>query len=465
MNLYRNTTGFKRTVVSVVMGFTVSYTSFVIADDVPDSVKIQLEPESSVEHTKAPLPLEELRTFAEVFDRIKKHYVERVDDKTLLDNAIKGMISGLDPHSAYLGPEAFDDLQVSTSGKFGGLGIEVGMEDGFLKVVSPIDGTPADEAGVKSQDIIIKLDSKPVKGIELSEAVERMRGEPGTDIRLTILREGSDKPIELTITRAEIKVASVKQELLEPDFGYIRITQFQTHTGQDVVKSIEKLVNENKRPLGGIVLDLRNNPGGVLDAAVDVSDAFLSKGLIVYTEGRIDNSELRFSARPDDPSNGVPLVVIINGGSASASEIVAGALQDHNRAVIVGMPSFGKGSVQTVLPLNGNKAVKLTTARYYTPEGRSIQAKGIEPDILIQKGSVKTEASRSRYKEADLARHLENGSASSDKDLAGKSKGGSFGNSKRLNADYQLHEALNILKGIQVYQLGSQAKDKKINRS
>ena len=427
----------------------------VLADNDPVESLTKGSNEQSVE--QAPLPLNELRVFAEIFDRIKTHYVEEVDDKTLLENAIRGMVSGLDPHSAYLGPEAFGDLQFNTTGKFGGLGIEVGLENGFVKVVAPIDDTPAERAGILAQDIIIKLDDQSVKGMELSQAVEKMRGEPGSKIKLTIVREGIDQPLEFELIRAEIKVASVKRELLQPNYGYIRVTQFQVQTGDDVAKSIKRLQKENEGPLSGLILDLRNNPGGVLDAAVDVSDAFLSEGLIVYTEGRVPNSELRFSAKPGDPSDGVPLVVLINEGSASASEIVAGALQDHKRAVIVGTDSFGKGSVQTVLPLNGTQAVKLTTARYFTPLGRSIQAQGIVPDIYVQRASVKTDDKRRYYKEADLAGHLENGSGEKEGIAAtGKQKGTNA--SDLLKADYQLNEALNILKGIQFYRLGNKPK-------
>src|SRR5690606_24026794 len=309
------------------------------------------------------LPLDELRKFAEVFDRIKRAYVEKVDDKTLLNNAIKGMLSGLDPHSAYLEPSAFDELQESTSGQFGGLGIEVGMEDGFVKVISPIDDTPAQAAGVEAGDVIIKLDERPVQGMTLDEAVTLMRGEPGTPIQLTIVREGEANPLELSVMRDVIKVTSVKSLPLDNQYGYVRITQFQAQTGQDFINAINKLKRENQGHLKGLVLDLRNNPGGVLQAAVDVADSLLDDGLIVYTEGRISSSKLRFSAKPGDEVTGAPVVVLINGGSASASEIVAGALQDHKRALIMGTDSFGKGSVQTVLPPHSEDGPKPTTAR------------------------------------------------------------------------------------------------------
>ncbi|HEY4731786.1 MAG TPA: S41 family peptidase, partial [Gammaproteobacteria bacterium] len=324
----------------------------------------------------APLPLNELNTFTEVFANIKSSYVEPVDDKTLIDYAIRGMLSGLDPHSAYLDTEAFAELQVGTSGEFGGLGIEVGMEDGFVKVISPIDDTPAQKAGVEAGDLIIRLDETPVKGLTLKEAVDIMRGKPGSTIVLTIVREGRDKPFKLTLERAIIKVKSVKTKNYDQGFGYVRITQFQSNTGENLIEAIEDLKKKNDGNLKGLVLDLRNNPGGVLSAAVSVSDAFLEKGLIVYTEGRVADAELKFKATPTDNLKGAPLVVLINGGSASASEIVAGALQDHKRAVIIGTKSFGKGSVQTIIPMNDNTALKLTTARYYTPSGRSIQAEG-----------------------------------------------------------------------------------------
>ncbi|MEO4048482.1 S41 family peptidase [Pseudomonas sp. CAU 1711] len=394
---------------------------------------------------KAPLPLDELRTFAEVMDRIKAAYVEPVDDKTLLENAIKGMLSNLDPHSAYLEPEAFAELQESTSGEFGGLGIEVGTEDGFVKVVSPIDDTPASKAGIQPGDLIVKIDGQPTKGLSLMEAVDKMRGKAGSKITLTLVREGG-RPFDVELTRAVIKVRSVKSQLLDDGYGLIRITQFQINTGEDVGKALNKLRKDNGKKLKGLVLDLRNNPGGVLQAAVEVSDHFLKKGLIVYTEGRIANSELRFNADPADASEGVPLVVLINGGSASASEIVAGALQDHKRAVLMGTDSFGKGSVQTVLPLNNDRALKLTTALYFTPNGRSIQAQGIEPDIEVARAKVTREADGELVKEADLAGHLGNGNGGADKPSNGKQK-----NAPRpQDEDYQLSQALNLLKGLNV---------------
>ncbi len=397
---------------------------------------------------KAPLPLDELRTFAEVLDRVKAAYVEPVDDKTLLENAIKGMLSNLDPHSAYLGPEDFAELQESTSGEFGGLGIEVGLEDGFVKVVSPIDDTPASKAGIQPGDLIVKIDGEPTKGLSMMEAVDKMRGKAGEKILLTLVREGG-QPFDVELTRAVIKVKSVKSLMLEPGYGYLRITQFQVNSGDEVGKALAKLRKDNgNQKLRGLVLDLRNNPGGVLQAAVEVTDHFLKKGLIVYTKGRIANSELRFSADPVDASEGVPLVVLINGGSASASEIVAGALQDHKRGILMGTDSFGKGSVQTVLPLSNDRALKITTALYFTPNGRSIQAQGIVPDIEVARGKITREQEGEGFKEADLAGHLGNGNGGADKP-SGKDK--AQGKQPRpQDDDFQLDQALNLLKGLNV---------------
>lgn len=406
------------------------------------------------EQPKGRLPLDELRAFTEVMERIKKAYVEEVDDRTLLENAIQGMLSGLDPHSAYLKPDDFKELEENTSGEFGGLGIEVGMEDGFIKVVSPIDDTPASKAGVQAGDLIIKLDGVSVKGMSLGESVDKMRGKAGTPIKLTIVREGAEKPIEIALERAVIKVQSVKARQLEPGYGYIRVSQFQADTGNELVDTLKELKREQKEgKLHGLVLDLRNNPGGVLQAAVGVTDAFISEGLIVYTEGRIPNSELSFNATADDPSEGVPLVVLINGGSASASEIVAGALQDHKRAVLMGTESFGKGSVQTVLPLSVDsaKGLKLTTALYYTPNGRSIQAEGIKPDIVVQRAKVTPIDAPQQYKEADLQRHLGNGNKD-DESNSKKAKSAKVEEeiAELLAQDYQLNQALNVLKGMHI---------------
>lgn len=409
---------------------------------------------SSGARDKAPLPLDELRTFAEVLDRVKAAYVEPLDDKTLLENAIKGMLGNLDPHSAYLAPEDFQELQESTSGEFGGLGIEVGMEDGFVKVISPIDDTPASKAGIQPGDLIIKLDGQPTKGMSMMDAVDKMRGKPGSKILLTIVRDGG-KPFDLELSRAVIKVKSVKSQMLEPGYGYLRITQFQVNTGEEVGKALAKLKKDNGgQKLRGLVLDLRNNPGGVLNAAVDVSDAFLSKGLIVYTEGRTEGSKIEFSATPGDVLNGAPIVVLVNVGSASASEIVAGALQDHKRAIIMGSRTFGKGSVQTILPMNNGTALKLTTARYFTPSGRSIQAEGITPDIQLE--NMRLAAAEDNgigaVKEADLSRHLGNGRSGADSKPATTSSTPDKEKSRTPIAsdDYQLYEALNLLKGLAI---------------
>jgi len=401
------------------------------------------------------LPLEELRLFAEVFDRVKQDYVEPVEDRTLIRYAIKGMLNGLDPHSTYLDAEDYSELREGTSGEFGGLGIEVGMEDGFIKVISPIDDTPAQRAGVQAGDLIIRLDDEPVKGMSLDEAVKKMRGKPGTSIKLTIVREERDKPLEITVERAIIKVASVKHRMLEPGFGYVRISQFQSRTPEDLLKAVSALKEADEPPLKGLVLDLRNNPGGVLNAAVAVSDAFLTEGTIVYTEGRVKDAELRFQAAPDDILEGAPLVVLVNGGSASASEIVAGALQDHRRALIMGRRTFGKGSVQSVLPISDTAALKLTTARYFTPNGRSIQAEGIEPDIVLEevKVAARPHDGLESVKEADLARHLDNPNGNGRKER--KKKPEAPKEEKPLvEKDYELSEALNMLKGLSLLGAG-----------
>lgn len=395
------------------------------------------------------LPYEDLRTFTEIFGRIKQDYVEPVSDKKLLEDAIRGMLSGLDPHSAYLAADEYQELKEGTTGQFGGLGIEVTMENGFIKVVSPIDDTPAQRAGLKTGDLIIKLDEQPVKGMSLTDAVKLMRGEPGSKIVLTVVREGEDAPLKITLIRDIIKVKSVKNRLLEKGYGYLRISSFQSGTGEGLKESLAALKKENGGDLKGLVLDLRNNPGGVLNAAVEVSDAFIKSGLIVYTEGRIANSEMRFNAAPDDLLNGAPIVVLINAGSASASEIVAGALQDQKRAVIMGEKSFGKGSVQTILPTSNGAAVKLTTARYFTPSGRSIQAQGIEPDVTVARLKLESldKAEFTPVKEADLSRHLQNGNKSED------AKKGATEDKKDEALelkDYALYEALNLLKGISI---------------
>lgn len=374
--------------------------------------------EESVVHT---LPIEELRTFSQVFGRIKSDYVEPVEDKKLITEAINGMLVGLDPHSAFLDSEEYKELQIGTQGEFGGLGIQVTMEDGLVKVISPIEDTPAYRAGIKTGDLIMKIDDTAVKGMTLNDAIKRMRGKPDTSIALTVIREGEAEPLVFTLVRAIIKIESVKSKLVEPGYGYIRITQFQERTGEALAEAIAKLYKTSKVPMKGLVLDLRNDPGGLLNSAVAVSAAFLPKNsLIVYTEGRTSDAKMQLRANPEYYLRNtgrdflenlplsiktIPMVTLVNGGSASASEIVAGALQDYKRSVIMGSQTFGKGSVQTILPLTNNTAIKLTTARYYTPNGQSIQAKGITPDILDEE----TDNNSRLLREIDLNRHLDNG--------------------------------------------------------
>ena len=397
------------------------------------------------------LPLNEIRIFTEIFSKIKSDYVENIEDSTLLKNAIRGMLQGLDPHSAYLDKDSYKELQEGTSGEFGGLGIEVGYEDGFVKVISPIDDTPAKRAGIKAGDLIIRLDGKSVKGISLMVAVKMMRGKPGSEIELTILRGGEEKPFNVTIVRDIITVKNIKAETIESAFGYIRISNFQIHTVDDLSKALTKLESENNNMLKGLVLDLRNNPGGLLNAAVGVSDLFLDEGLIVYTEGRVKGSKLKFNAKPSEMFKDIPIIVLVNGGSASASEIVAGALQDHRRAIIMGERTFGKGSVQTILPMNDETALKLTTARYYTPSGRSIQASGIEPDMIVKniKFDVKQNNNMGNglIKESDLTGHLDSEVTKNDSNQ----KKDNVDNSSLAETDYQLYEALNVLKGLSIH--------------
>lgn len=393
---------------------------------------------------KARLPLNELRIFAEVFNRVSAHYVEEIDDRTLLESAIKGMLSQLDPHSTYLDKESFTSLQETTTGNYGGLGLEVGLEDGFVKVIAPMDDTPADKAGIESGDLIMQLNEKPIRGMSLPEAIDSMRGEPGSQIKLTILREGDPAPSEITLVREIIKVPSVRQRFLEKGYGYVRIAQFQSRTGNEVAEAVNELAEEGD--LRGLVIDLRNNPGGILQSAVEVSDIFVDDGLIVYTTGRVSNSELQFNATTPDKIEGVPIVVLVNQGTASASEIVAGALQDHGRAVIMGTSTFGKGSIQTILPLNNEKAIKLTTALYYTPSGRSIQAEGIIPDIWVDRSTV-TPIKRDPWRpiEKNLPKHLVNNNEESVEETRDRANLG------LARKDYQLNEALTLLKGLNIF--------------
>ncbi|MEY2776610.1 MAG: hypothetical protein RLY30_708 [Pseudomonadota bacterium] len=425
---------------------------------------------------KSALPLDELRQFAEVYGAVKAHYVEPVEDKKLIHEAISGMLSGLDPHSSYLDAEAFKELQVGTQGEFGGLGIEVGLEDGFIRVVSPIEDTPAARAGIQAGDLIIKIEDKATKGLGLTEAVKLMRGAPKTKITLTLSRKGVNQPIVVTLERDIIRVQSVRTQWVAPGYGFVRITQFQEHTLESLVDKVNALLAaaqaDPSKPIQGIVLDLRNDPGGLLHAAIGVSAAFLpAEVVVVKTDGRQEDAKRAYLAVPDDyrrtPSEDplpklnplvktIPLVVLVNGGSASASEIVAGALQDHGRAKVLGTQSFGKGSVQTILPLTRSTAIKLTTALYYTPKGRSIQAKGIEPDLWVEESAEGDVVDRFRLREADLSGHLGGKKSDEPKKPAEaasaqrEAKAGAppvkpivFGSSE----DYQLQQAILHLQG------------------
>ena len=411
-------------------------------------------PEGPAEPSKL-LPLDDLRAFVEVIDRIRSAYVEDIDDRALFESAIRGMLDSLDPHSAYLAGQDYSDLQEATSGTFGGVGLEVSISEGRVRVITPLDDTPAERAGVLAGDVILEIDGEPVDDGSLLPTVEAMRGEPGTDVRVTVQRAEVDEPIDFDLVRAVIEVASVTGEMLEPGFGYIRISQFQNRTGSDLEDALAALQIEHGGSLDGIVLDLRNNPGGVLQASVQVADAFLRDGRIVYTEGRLAGAETSYNATSDDLSGDAPLVVLVNEGSASAAEIVAGALQDHRRAVIMGTPSFGKGSVQTVLPLSDDRAIKLTTALYFTPNGRSIQAQGIVPDITVERARIETVERRERVREADLPGRLDapeedgaDGAAVTEAEL-------SSSRSALQSDDYQVAEALNLLKGLHLLSMRS----------
>lgn len=394
--------------------------------------------------TDSTLPLEELRTFTEAYERIREEYVESIDESTLIRNAIRGMLEGLDPHSGYLDADDYQRLRDGTRGEFGGLGMEVGMEDGFIRVIAPIDGTPAEAAGIQPEDLIIRIDGASVKGLGLEESLGLLRGEPGTEVTLTVLRGNDDRPFEVVIERAIIEVRSVRTQLLEPGYGYLRISQFQDRTGEAVLDAVDELMTENDGPLKGLVMDLRNNPGGLLESAVAVADAFITSGVLVSTDGRVERAKDSFSATPSDVMEGAPLVVLVNAGSASASEIVAGALQDHRRAVVMGEPTFGKGSVQSIMPLRNATAIKLTTARYYTPNGRSIQAEGIVPDVRVDDLRVsEREAVARQTRESDLPRHLR-GDADADSESQAPA-------SALATQDYVLAEALNLLKGLNIF--------------
>lgn len=401
---------------------------------------------------EAPLPLEGLRAFTEIFDRIKSDYVEPVADGTLLENAIRGMVAALDPHSAYLTAEELKELKAESTGEFGGLGMEIDGANGLIKVTTLIDDTPAARAEVKTGDVIIRLDGQLVTGITVSEAVKRMRGEPGTDITLTILREDANETLELTLTRAVIKVPSVKGRVLEEGYGYLRISRFQSRTGKELRDAVSKLEAQNGGELEGMILDLRNNPGGVLEVAAGAADAFLEAGIIVYTEGRMESSGMKFRATPTDILEGAPLVVLVNGRTASAAEVVAGALKDHQRAVIMGSRTFGKGSVQSILPMGNGSALKLTTARYFTPSGISIQAGGILPDVVLDKvePAGRARAAKGDTKDSGLPGHLENDTAQETRngsiDDSSSTKAGAAEELPLAETDFALFEALNLLK-------------------
>lgn len=410
----------------------------------------KVEPKEGVveTQTKTPLPLEQIRSFADIFTRIKVNYVEEVTDEQLLEYAVEGMLSGLDPHSVYLKEERFEELNEGTTGAFSGLGMEVIMEGGFVKVIAPIDDTPADQAGIMTGDLIIRMDGKPVSGLNLNEATEMMRGAPGTDITLTILRESEPEPFDVTLTRAVVRLSSVKRKRLSDEVGYLRITQFQVATAESFRKELKAL--RDSKGFAGLIVDLRNNPGGLLTSAVSIADAFIEDGVIVSTKGRYSVNDQEYKASPSDILEGKPLIVLINGGSASASEIVAGALQDNQRALLLGTDTFGKGSVQTVVNIAENEAIKLTTARYYTPNGTSIQAAGITPDVVVEYREFKEqEKAYERIKENDLPGRLDNDS--NEKTTPKKSKKDSEIDDL-LARDYQLNEAFNLLNGLILFQ-------------
>lgn len=407
------------------------------------------------EEETAQIQMEDVERFSRAISLIKKFYVKEMDDKVLFDNAIRGMLNGLDPHSAYLDENDFKELQSLTNGEFGGLGIEVTLEDGIIKVITPLVDAPAFKAGLKSGDYIIKIDKNYAQGIELKEAVNMMRGKPGTTIQLTVIRKGVSKPLIFSIVRENIEIKSVKERLLDKEYGYVRLTQFQTMTDKEMISAINSLKQKSGGHLRGFILDLRNNPGGLLDSAIQISGSFLEKEknghreMIVYTQGRLPGSKFTAMANTKDILNNAPMIVLINNGSASASEIVAGALKDNGRAIIVGTRSFGKGSVQTVLPLDDKRAIKLTTALYYTPSGTSIQAQGIKPDIIVEEMAIPKNAEKTSFidlSESELSRHLNNGNliqkVSVDKPTLDEIS--------LLHEDYQLYTALTLLKGLTV---------------
>ena len=389
---------------------------------------------------EARLPLRELRLFTQVFEQIRRGYVEEVADTELLENAIAGLLLELDPHSVYLNQTDYEELQESATGEYSGLGLQVGSERGMIKVISPIDNSPAAIAGIEAGDFIVEVDGTPVRGMAVQKAIDKLRGEKGTSIELTVFREGEEGPLDITVVRGTIQVSSVRSRIIEPGYGYVRVSQFQVSSGDDFKDALISL--KAKEPaLKGLIIDLRNNPGGLVPASVEIADAVLDGGTVVYTEGRLPSANISFDAESGDLLEGTPIVVLINGGSASASEIVAGALQDHQRAAIIGTQSFGKGSVQTVIPLGDGRAVKLTTARYFTPNGRSIQAEGIVPDIIVEPAEIRLYKKRKQVREADLEGHL---------DQADGAKKKAKDSDEDITNDNQLYEALNVLKGFQL---------------
>ena len=418
-----------------------SFSLSLLADDA--ALDIETQPSS----TESRLPLRELRLFTQVFEQIRLGYVEEVSDTELLNNAIAGLLLELDPHSVYLDTEHYSDLQESATGEYGGLGLEVGGERGLIKVISPIDDTPAAKAGIEAGDLIVEMNDAPVRGMGVQKAIDKLRGEKGTSIKLTVYREGQDGPLEFEVVRDTIQISSVRSRFLEPGYGYVRVSHFQRSSGSDFIANVEALKADNKQILKGLVLDLRNNPGGLVPASIELAGALIDGGTVVYTEGRLPSANHSFEAEVGDILDGVPVVVLINGGSASASEIVAGALQDRQRAAVIGTQSFGKGSVQTVIPLGDGRAVKLTTARYFTPNGRSIQAEGIVPDIVVERAEIRPIKMRERTREADLEGHL----ATADNDASADSENSAI---EDLSGDNQLYEAVNLLKGFHL--LGSQ---------
>ena len=406
---------------------------------VDETSEVELDPSSGTS-----LPVEQIKNFAEIFTRIKRFYVEPVTDEELLEYAVTGMLNGLDPHSVYLKGEKYEDLNEGTTGAFGGLGIEVVMDNGYVKVVTPVDDTPAAEAGLLTGDLIIKIDNESLTGLSLRESTNRMRGKPGTKISVTVLREGEVEPITYNLVRAIIRQPSIKRLRMSDQIGYLRVSQFQLNTSESFRKELKQLTEIDT--MEGLILDLRSNPGGLLNAAISISDAFLTEGVIVSTKGRVSENDQEYFATPTDLTNGMPIVVLINGGSASASEIVAGALKDHRRAILLGTETFGKGSVQTVMELNEEEAIKITTARYYTPNGTSIQASGIQPDIEVEQRYPNQEVREERgIKEKDLPKSLKNTESNA------KEKPVNEEIETILNNDYQLFEAFKLLQGITLF--------------